>query len=451
MLFDEKDAAPISSMEDLLAPFYGACKAKDRWRIGTEAEKFGVFEDGTPLPFEGERSVSAILNHLGKSFGWHAESEFEGGPIIALTRGRESITLEPGGQLELSGAPLESIHETCTEFNTHMRELAGVSEAMGVTWLGLGFHPIAHESELPWVPKLRYGIMKSYLPTRGTRSHDMMQRTATVQANFDYASEKDAIRKLRTSLALSPIVQAMFANSPFAECQATGERSHRAWVWLDVDNDRSGLLPFAWKEDSSFESYIEWALDVPMFMVKRGPKILKNTGQTFRNFMLNGFEGAVATDVDWETHINTMFPEVRLKRTLEVRSADGQQTPLLCALPALWTGLLYDDIAFEKAEALASGIHFEEMQNLRGQIAHKGLRAELGGRELAAWSSDLFTIAWDGLVRRNIKSAAGLDETCHLSKLKALVDKGISPADALLAELDISKDFVQQMLRIAKL
>ena len=419
--------------------------------MGTEAEKFGVFvADGRPLPFEGERSVKTVLAELVDRHGWFEERETEGGEVISLRRGDASITLEPGAQLELSGAPLSSIHQTCAEFRGHMAELRDISDELGVAWLGLGFHPIARQEDLPWVPKLRYAIMKRYLPTRGGLALDMMRRTATVQANFDFSSEDDAARKLRVGLALAPVVTAIFANSPFVEGEATGERSHRARVWLDTDPDRSGLLPFAWKDDFGYRDYVEWALDVPMFGFKRDGELVPNTGQTFRAFMKDGFRGHRPTEADWKTHLNTLFPEARLKNILEVRGADGQPTPMVCALPALLKGVFYEDRALAAAEALVSKLDHDTLQAARADIADHGLRAQLAGREVLEWARDLLEISEGGLERLSFLNRKGEDERVHLAKVRALLEQGRSPADALLAEIDPAKPLLPQLLEKAR-
>ncbi len=439
-------------MDDLLVPFHEAMKPADRFRIGTEAEKCGVYLDGSSVPFEGERGVGAVLADLAANHGWAPHRETPDGEVIALTRGEASITLEPGAQLELSGAPLRTIHETCAEFHDHLRELRGISEQLGIVWLGLGFHPFATREELPWVPKLRYGVMRSYLPTRGSMALDMMLRTCTVQANLDYSSEEDAIRKLRVSLRLSGIVGAMFANSPFVEKKITGEKSHRTRVWLDVDPDRSGLLPFAWGDEKlTIARYVEWVLDCPMFMLKRDGKIVRNTGQTFRAFMKDGYSGITATADDWVTHVNSMFPEVRLKRTLEMRSVDNQATDLVCAMPAIWKGLLYDEVAIGKAEQLASRVTYEGAEAARADVADHALHAKLEGREMAEWAQEVLAIAKDGLARIGEKNSAGEDEGVHLARLEKLTLAGQSPADALLERIDPKADLVAEILAKARL
>lgn len=424
---------PIEGRDDLLALFRDSEKPPSRHLVGAEAEKFGVHrETGKPLPYEGSWSVLRVLEALAARHGWSPEAEVPGGPLIALTRANASITLEPGGQLELSGAPLETIHLICAEASGHVAELRDISNELEVSWLGVGFHPFARQADLTWVPKQRYGIMQRYLPTRGAHGLDMMRRTATVQANFDYSSEGDAMRKLRVSLRLSPLVTAMFANSPFYEGRVFGGRSYRAKVWLDVDPARQGLVRRVLEGNGGYDDYVEWALDAPMFLVKREGRALDNAGQTFRSFLADGFEGERATLSDWETHLNTLFPEVRLKRTLEVRGADSLPSQLLCSLPALWTGLLYDPRALDEAEALCEGWQHDELEELRARIPGEGLGATFRGAKLASWAEKVLELSRAGLARRSRLNRSGNDESVHLASLTALVSKGWSPADALL-------------------
>jgi glutamate--cysteine ligase len=426
---------PIQRHEDLLALFHAACKPRAAWRIGPEFEKFGVFEEtGMPIPYEGDRGVLRIFRELTERHGWQVESEYEGGPAIALARKGASVTLEPGGQLELSGAMAETVHEVCAEFRGHLAEIAPISKELGIRWLGLGFHPFAKREDFEWVPKSRYGIMREYLPTRGAHAIDMMLRTSTVQSNYDYENEADAMRKMRISLALSPATTAMFANSPFAEGKLHGGLTYRGRVWLDVDPDRSGLLPALWSKTARFDDYVEWALDVPMFMFKRDGKKVANTGQTFRHFWKDGFEGHHPLFSDWKTHLNTLFPEVRLKNTIEIRGADAQMTDLRCALPAVWTGILYDPRALDEAEALVDGWTYDEVSELRTRVWRDGLRAQFRGAPLANVAQRIVEIAEGGLERRGMKSKSGSDERVHVAKLKALVAEGITPADKLIRE-----------------
>jgi glutamate--cysteine ligase len=424
---------PIPTFDDLLRPFHDAQKPKAEWRVGAEMEKVGIFsKTGKTIGYEGEIGIPRVLQYLADHHGWIPEAEKPGGPLIALLRKGASVTLEPGGQLELSGAPLETIHEICAEFREHMKELAPISKELGVTWLGLGFNPFAKRADLSFVPKQRYAFMREYLPTRGSLALDMMLRTCTVQANFDYANERDAMRKLRVSLKLSPLTAAIFANSPWYEGARYGGTSYRAKVWLDVDPDRSGLLPMMWKEDATFETYVEWALDVPMFIFKRGGEPVANTGQTFRSFWKEGFQGFHATQNDWQTHLNTLFPEVRLKKTIELRAADAQTAPLVCALPALFTGILYDDRALDEATELTAKWTYEDVQASRPDVWKLGVRAKFGGEQMSTIAVRLIEIAEGGLERRAFKRPDGKDERVHLARLKELLSQGKSPADRLL-------------------
>lgn len=443
----ETTETPLASFDELLALFHESIKPREQHRIGAEMEKFGVFADGKPLAYEGERGVLALMRELAATNRWKAEAESEGGPILALLRDGASITLEPGSQFELSGAPLVTNHEICAEFRGHLAELRPFSERFGITWLGLGFHPFARRDQFVMVPKQRYPVMREYLPTRGSMALDMMLRTSTVQANYDYASEADAMRKMRVSLALTAVTTAMFANSPFYEGKPFGGKSFRAKVWLDVDPDRSGLVPNLWKKDPSFADYVEWALDVPMFMFKREGQKVSNTGQTFRSFWKSGFQGHRATASDWQTHLNTLFPEVRLKKTIEVRGADAQGARLACALPALFTGILYDDRALAEAEALTADFTLDEVEASRKQVWEKGLGASFRGRTLLPLAERVLEIAAGGLDRRALLSSSGKTERVHLARLEELVARGQTPADALLEGLDRVTDLVPEIIK----
>jgi glutamate--cysteine ligase len=448
---ESQSETPLASFDELLALFHESIKPRAQHRIGAEMEKFGVFADGRPLAYEGERGVLALMKELAATRGWAAEAESEGGPLLALLRDGASITLEPGSQFELSGAPLTTNHEICAEFREHLAELRPFSERFGITWLGLGFHPFARRDQFVMVPKQRYPIMRSYLPTRGTMALDMMLRTSTVQANYDYDSEADAMRKMRVALALTAVTTAMFANSPFYEGSPFGGKSFRAKVWLDVDNDRSGLVPNLWKRDAGFADYVEWALDIPMFMFKRDGQKVENTGQTFRSFWKSGFQGHRATASDWQMHLNTLFPEVRLKKTIEVRGADAQGARLACALPALYTGIFYDDAALAAAEALTADFTLADVEASRVQVWEKGLGASFRGATLAPLAEKVVEIAEGGLERRARLSSSGKDERVHLVRLKELVAKGQCPADALLDGLEGVSDLVPDVIRRADL
>lgn len=437
---EQSTANELKSESDLLFLFHEAIKAPERFRIGAESEKFGVDSTtGAAVPYEGERSVFAVLSALAERHGWRPERERPDGPLIALIRNGASITLEPGGQLELSGSAFENNHQICAEMSGHMAELRDISEELNLSWLGLGFHPLAAQADLPWVPKGRYSIMRRYLPTVGEYGLDMMRRTCTVQANFDYSSEESAMRAMRISLRLSPLVTAMFANSPFYEGRLFGGKSYRARVWLSVDPKRQGLIQKVLENGRRFEDYIQWALDAPMFLIKRDGEIIENTSQSFRGFMRDGRNGHRPTRADWETHLNTLFPEVRLKKTIEVRSADSQPSNMVCALPALWTGILYDARALDEAEAFTADWTFEELSALRPHIADQALKAPFRGKTLVEPAQKLLEIALGGLERRAKLNKNGADERIHLKRLAALAEKGQSPADALIEDLTQSK------------
>jgi glutamate--cysteine ligase len=406
--------------------------------LGTESEKFGVLRSTrAPLPYDGEVSVMRVFHELCKR-GWHAVRETPDGEIIALTKDGASITLEPGAQFELSGAPLPTVHDVHAENVAHLSELAPISELLGIDWLAAGYHPLATQAELSWVPKQRYAIMREYFPKVGSRGLDMMRRTATVQVNFDYRDEEDAMRKLRVALRLSPFAMAIFANSPFAEGRVTGNKSERGLVWLDVDGDRGGLLPALLDEGKRFDDYIEWALDAPMYMFKREGAVVANTGQTFRSFWKDGYQGHRPHQDDWTTHLNTMFPEARLKRTLEVRAIDSLPRDLLCAVPAFWSGLLYDETSLAAAERLLGQHDFVALQRLREDAARGGVDAQIGGRPVREIALELLELARAGLSRRNRRDDSGDDETGHLDIIGALVEKGFSPADRLVAAFEAS-------------
>jgi glutamate--cysteine ligase len=423
-------------LDDLLVLFHEAEKPRERWLIGTEAERFAVGQaDGSPLPYDGPVSVVAIFDHLIREHGWKPEREIDDGPVVALRRGGASVTLEPGSQIELSGAPYRTVHEGKAEADAHWQELEPIIEELGLVWLGLGYHPFASVEELGWVPKLRYDVMREYLPTRGSMAAEMMTKTTTVQANLDYTSEEDAMRKLRVGLRAQPFITAMFANSPWQEGRRSGFRSYRAHVWLHMDPDRSGLLPFAWKDHPRYLDYVEWALEAPMFLVKRGSKVYHNTGQTFRSFMNDGFQGVKANYNDWVVHLSTLFPEVRLKSTLEYRGVDAQRKEMSFALPALWKGLLYDDQSFSRLEALVDSWSYREVERHRESLARHGVRTRFLGREVADWAGEILELAEAGLRRIDDRNDAGEDETILLAPLRNLLEHAHCPADLLLEEI----------------
>jgi glutamate--cysteine ligase len=448
---DPSKDKPIAKKSDLFEVFHEAEKPPSAFRIGAEAEKVGVFEDGRPVQYEGEVGVLSVLRQLAERHGWTPESETAAGPLIALSRGGASVTLEPGAQLELSGAPLSNVHEVAAELDAHLRELRGITDAHGIAWLGLGFQPFAKREDLAFVPKARYGLMRSYLPTRGGHALDMMLRTCTVQANFDYENETDAIRKLRVGLKLSPLTTAMFANSPWVEGAPYGGATFRGQVWLDVDPDRSGLLPAMWDEGARYEHYVDWALDVPMFLIKRGDRFLANTGQTFRSYWADGFEGERATLADWQLHLNTLFPEVRLKRTLEIRGADMQSEEGCSALAALWTGIFYDETALAAAEELTRDFTHAELSLLRTKLPLTGLRTVFRGKPLAELAAAVLDASRGGLARRRRLDAAGRTEEVFLAGLARLVDQQTTPAERLLEGMAAEKDFTAAVIRRTRL
>jgi glutamate--cysteine ligase len=423
------ESPPVRSVDELLEAFHAAEKPPARFRIGAEAEKIGVFSSGAALPYAGERSVERIFEAL-THYGWQREAETADGPTIALTRGSASITLEPGSQLELSGAAHPDLHLVAEELAQHLAELAPISQQLDVIWLGVGFHPLARQAELTWVPKQRYAIMREYLPPLGHAAHDMMRRTATVQANYDYENESDAMQKLVLSLKLSPLIHAMLANSPFYEGVLSDKKSLRGEVWLNMDPARSGLIPTLWdKPAPRYLDYAEWALDAGMFLFKRGSEVIANTGQTFRAFLSDGFKGHRATVSDFKLHLQTLFPEARLKNTLEVRACDTLPAALSMVVPALFTGILYDRQAFEQARELAAPWSYDAMQGARPALIRQGLGAILAGRPALEHAERLYEIALGGLARRARRNARGEDERRYLTPLERLLEHAESPAD----------------------
>ena len=434
--------------EELFLPFERAQKPEEAHRIGIESERFGV--DATtyrPLPYDGDHGVLGLFQQFVTRFGWTPKSEHAGGPTIALRRGDAAVTLEPAGQVEFSGSPLADVHAVEGERLRYVAELESISQDKSLRWMASGFHPLARHDELPWVPKMRYGIMREYLATRGGDALEMMRRTATVQANFDYESIDDGLRKLRVGLRLSPIVSAMFANGPLMEGRLYGGRSRRIQAWLSVDPDRQGLLPQMWSPRATLQDYVDWALDAPMFMFSRRGTAIRNTGQTFRSFFHDGYDGHRATMTDWETHLNTLFPEVRIKQTIEVRGADSVPGRYVPALPALWTGIFYDKAALDEAERLTENWTYDGMTALRRTLGAEGMSAVFQGKPVAHWAQKVLSIASDGLKRRNRLDEAGRSEAVHLEALGKLVNAGHCPADEVIEELagDVSAERIVQV------
>ena len=440
----------IEKPDDLLSIFYESETPNRDWRVGTEAEHFAISHlDGAPLQYGS--TLFNIFDHFIQKRGWNAMQEFEGGPTIALHRGQSSITLEPGVQLELSGAPFANLCDGQDEWKSYRTEINAVSDPLKLQWLGLGCQPIASQHSLGWVPKSRYSIMRQYLVTRCAMALDMMLRTSTVQANLDYSSEEDAMRKLRAGTRLQPLVTAMFANSPWCDAQDSGYRSYRAFVWTNMDADRSGLLPFTWKDSLHYQDYVEWALDVPMFLIRRGDRFIQNTKQSFRMFMNEGLQGYRATSRDWEMHLATLFPEVRLKNTIEFRGADSQAEPMLFALPALWKGLLYDEQSLGRVEGLIDLWSYPEVEQSRERLARKGVQTDFMGRSAVDWAGDILEIAEEGLQRISETPIGFSTELELLKPLRELLSKARCPADILLEQIRPDIPLTQEIPRLVAL
>ena len=423
--------AVVTSADQLVAWFAAGEKPAKDWQVGTEHEKIGLSSrDHASVPFEGPRGIAAVLERVAELDGW--KRILEGEHLIALEKNGASITLEPGGQLELSGAPLRTIHETCSEFQGHLSLMKRVSEPLGIVWLGLGINPIHGVGQIPQMPKQRYRIMRSYLPRRGSLAMEMMHATATVQANFDFESEADMVAKLRMALGVTPIVSAIFANSGLSEGKANGYVSRRLHIWQYTDPDRSGLLPIAFEEGFGYRAYVEWALDVPMFFVVRDARYEAANGMTFRRFMTEGKGGERATLDDWARHLTTLFPEVRLKHVIEVRGADAVPPGLTCSLPALWKGLLYDAGAREAAWQLVADSSHEEREAARGEVARRGLAARFAGRRVLDLARELAVISREGLRRIAHAGRRDPDETGYLDPVSQQLELGVSPGQVVL-------------------
>jgi len=421
----------IEKSTELEAYFHDAGKPFDRWRVGTEYEKVGIDRNtGQAIPYYGKRGVEHILRELIERFGW--EPEEQDGHIIALTRDKAQITLEPGGQIELSGEPCDNIHCTYAEFTQHIRELLEVTEPLGIIFLGLGMQPVSRLDQIEWVPKQRYRIMAPYMLKVGKLGQRMMKQTATVQANIDYGDEKDAMAKFRTGMGLAPILIAMFANSPICDGQLNGYRSFREHIWTDTDRNRSGLLKFAFLPEVSFAHYVEYALDVPMYFIIRNKHYIDMTHLTFRQFLQYGHNGERATIEDWGDHLTTLFPETRIKRYIEIRSVDSQPPDLMPALSALVKGAFYDRDCLQAAWDLVKGWSWDERMQAYVDSHVDALAARVRRYSLLDLAKELLEIAWEGLRRQNQVNDLGDDETIYLKPLKNLLDVGKCPADILL-------------------
>jgi glutamate--cysteine ligase len=431
---------PIESRDDLIADLERGCKPKSQWRIGTEHEKIGFYRaDLTPIPYDGDRGIAALLRGVCQTYD--CEPILEDGNVIALSdptcRDGGTITLEPGGQFELSGAPLANLHETAREVNDHLAQVRMVGDALGIGFLAIGFSPKWRLDETPIMPKRRYEIMRRYMPKVGRLGLDMMFRSATVQVNLDFSSEADMVQKLRVGLALQPIATAIFANSPFTEGKPNGFLSYRSEIWRDTDPARTGMLPFAFDSDMSFERYVDYALDVPMYLVRREGRYIDAAGASFRDFMagrLAQLPGVKPLLSDWSDHLTTLFPEVRLKHFLEMRGADSGPPPRLTALSALWTGLLYEQASLDGAWELVKDWTGEQREALRRDVPRLGLAARLGGRDVRAIAADVLSLARMGLNTRNNLNEDGFSEAVFLDPLDQIVALNETPADWLLSK-----------------
>ena len=424
----------VTSKRQLIEYIEKGCKPRDAWRIGTEHEKFAYdSETHRRLSYDGKPGIRVLLEGM-QRFGW--EPVFEQGNVIALRDSAGgSVTLEPGGQIELSGALLENIHQTCNEVHIHLDQVRAVCDEIGASVVGLGFDPKWRREDIPWMPKRRYGIMREYMPKKGNLGIDMMIRTCTVQVNLDYATEADMVRKTRVGVALQPIATALFANSPFTEGKPNGFLSYRSHTWTDTDPDRCGMLPFVFDDGFGFERWIDYVLDVPMYFVYRDGVYHDVSGRSFRDFMdgkLEGFEGERPSMGDWVDHMTTSFPEVRVKQFIEMRGTDGGPWARLCALPALWVGLLYDDTALDAAWDLCKDWTVEEMAAMRDDVPRYALKTPFRTGTVQGLAQRMVAIAAEGLKRRAIPDRADQDETPYLDELREIADSGVSPAERLV-------------------
>jgi glutamate--cysteine ligase len=436
MARDASDATPIESRDQLVAAIAAGCKPASEWRIGTEHEKFGFRKDDfSPVPYDGPRGIKRLLEAMEGLLGWHPI--LDNGSIIGLTDpiGRGAISLEPGGQFELSGAPLETLHQTLREVNAHLAQVRECAEPLGVGVLGFGASPKWTLAETPVMPKSRYAIMTAYMPKVGGHGLDMMYRTCTVQTNLDFADEADMVMKMRVGLALQPIATALFADSPFTEGRPNGFLSWRSAIWLDTDRRRTGMLPFAFDPGFGFERYVDWALDVPMYFVKRGDTYHDVAGESFSSLLagkLPQLPGERATLSDWTNHLSTLFPEVRLKTFLEMRGADCGARWTITAVPAFWVGLLYDRAALDGAWDIVKDWTAEERQALRNEVPKTALKTPFRNRTAFDIAREVLALSRGGLRRRARFNERGEDETIYLERLDEIAASGKTQAERVL-------------------
>src|SRR3974390_283549 len=436
MARDQDDMTPIETRDELVAWFAVGEKPPERFRVGTEHEKFAfTLARHEPVPYSGPRGIRALLEGMQALLGW--EPIMEGENIIGLAdvTGGGAISLEPGGQFELSGAPVTTVHQTCSELMAHLAQVREVAKPLGIGFLGLGMTPNWTRADIPVMPKGRYKIMTAYMPKVGTLGLDMMYRTCTVQTNLDFASEADMVKKLRVSIALQPVATALFANSPFTEGKPNGYLSFRSEIWRDTDNARAGMFPWGFEPGMGFERWVDYALDVPMYFVKHGNDYIDVAGQSFRGLLagkLRAMPGTRATISDWANHLSTIFPEVRLKRYLEMRGADSGTLPNLLALSALWAGLLYDDASLDAAWDLVKGWSTQDRQSLPDAVPKLALAATIRGRSVFEIAAEVLRIARAGLQRRNRLDARGNNDTHYRELLEGRLARKTTPAQELL-------------------
>ncbi len=436
MSIPQSGGGPIEHIDQLAQYLADGCKPKEKWRIGTEHEKFGYCKDThKPLRYEGERSIRVMLEGLRDRHNWSPVEE--GGKLIGLEKDGANVSLEPGGQLELSGAPVETIHETCDEVNVHLREVKDVADEIGVGFIGLGAAPEWTHEDMDLMPKGRYKLMNDYMGKVGTMGRVMMRRTCTVQVNLDFSSEADMAQKMRVAVALQPVATALFANSPFFEGKLNGHKSWRSRVWRDLDPARTGMIPFVFDEGFGFEAWVQYALDVPMYFVYRDGKYIDALGMSFRDFMagkLPALPGETPTLSDWADHLTTAFPEARTKQFIEMRGADGGPWRRLCALPAFWVGIMYDQASLDGAWDLVKGWDAETRDALRVAASVDGLQAKVDGISMLDLARETVALSEAGLKARARSGAGGLvpDETHFLNALKESIQTGKTPADELI-------------------
>ena len=443
----------ISTKKQLVEWFQEGCKKKEIWKVGTEHEKFAYKynkRENTyiPLDYSSNNGIKRFLTELSK-FGW--DEIKEEGNVISLKKGNQSITLEPGGQIELSGAPLKDIHSACKETNEHLKLVKEVGNKLNITLLGLGLRPLEKTNTVPWMPKARYKIMKKYMPKKGSNGLDMMLSTCTVQANLDFSDEADMIKKTVLAVKIQPILTALFANSPLSEGEPNGFLSKRRHIWMHTDNDRCGTLKVAFNEDFGFKEYVNFALSVPMYFIRRNNNYIDCSGASFIDFMngkLPQIPGERPTIIDWEDHLSTIFTEVRLKKFIEVRGADAGNWRRTCALPAFWVGILYDNVVLDKALLLFKEWGYKDVERLSLDVAKKGLNASINNNGVKELAEELLNLSTLGLKKRNLLDSSGNDETQYLNVLREIVKNKKTPAERLLE--DFNKRWNKNITKLIK-